>query len=73
MQALVKSGHQFFFSLDAVMLIHCSVRDAHPPLHALCEEEWLQKVKVCMFCRLPVKRVEAGGQAKDTVWVYRTK
>jgi hypothetical protein len=44
-----------------------------PSVHALCEEEWILLRKICMFCRLPVRRAERGQAPLDTMWSYRSR
>ncbi|KAJ1479473.1 hypothetical protein T484DRAFT_1902825 [Baffinella frigidus] len=49
-----------------------------PPLHAICEEEWLMRHGLCMFCRLPVRRKNEARRSVGTLgaaplWSYRSE
>jgi len=40
-------------------------RAGKPAVHKLCEDEWLMRNRICIFCRLPVRRAASKASSSN--------
>ena len=40
-------------------------RAGKPAVHKLCEDEWLMRNRICIFCRLPVRRAASTASSSN--------